>query len=350
VKTLFVALRHDYGDPARGDSFEFESFLPALKRVNSEVVYFAFDALLGELDYFAMNRRLRAVVDDVQPDLMFCILFENQLDRKEVQAVTQTTPTKTFNWFCDDHWRYRDFSRYWAGCFDTVGTTSRDAYEWYQRDGFDNVIKTQWAVDESRLLPRPPLVSEYLSFVGQRRPERSSYIDFLNRARIPVRAFGSGWPAGRLPLALMQEVSRSSAANLNFTESTAVHGRGRVRQVKARPFELGAAGRPVLTERNDELDEYYAPGEEVLTFSTRRELLTHIRHLASDRVLAETLGQRVFERTRLTHTYTHRLLEILGRLNLETSVHDPGSCRVSVATAYDIQPVEMGTLRTDAQR
>jgi spore maturation protein CgeB len=317
VKTLYVALRYDYGDPSRGDSFEHETFLPVLREFSDELIYFPFDAILADSDYFAMNRRLLSVVDGVGPDLVFFVLFENQIARDTVRRITQATSSKTFNWFCDDHWRYAEYSRHWADCFNAVSTTSRDAYEWYRRDGFDRVIKTQWAVSRDRVLPRVTEEYEGLTFVGQHRKMRGKYVETLNEAGLPIRAYGKGWPAGRLAFEQLVDVNRRSAVNLNFADShRPVWWKRRLRQVKARPFELAAAGRAVLSERDDEMDEYFVPDKDLLTFRGRRHLVRQAERLLADRDLREELGSSIHQKVIAEHTYTHRMRDIFRRLEL----------------------------------
>ena len=55
----------------------------------------------------------------------------------------------TFNWFCDDHWRFDSYTRHWAPHFGHPVTTSHGAVEKYRAAGIGNVILSQWESKES---------------------------------------------------------------------------------------------------------------------------------------------------------------------------------------------------------
>ena len=145
MRIVYAALRHDYGNPERGPSFEEQAFLPALRYMGHEVVPFDYFAELLRLGYEGMNRSLVSLVREFEPELLFCVLFEEQLDRRTVAEITRHTSTTTFNWFCDDHWRFDSYSRHWAPSFDWVATTDETAYGSYKRLGIEHVLLTQWA-------------------------------------------------------------------------------------------------------------------------------------------------------------------------------------------------------------
>src|SRR5205823_1683009 len=80
VRILFCALRHDYGEPARGDSFEYENLWGALRRMPGvEGRFFGFDEHSGRLGADAMNRELIRLAADWRPDLAFFFLFKDEI-------------------------------------------------------------------------------------------------------------------------------------------------------------------------------------------------------------------------------------------------------------------------------
>jgi len=142
VRILYVALRYDYGLPERGHSFEHWNFYDSLLGMGHDLIYFDFATLLDVHGRGAMNRRLLEVADAEKPDLMFCVLFRDELDRETVRAISEGGVTTTINWFCDDHWRFESLSRDWAPAFNWVVTTAVSALPKYRSMGYDNVIKS----------------------------------------------------------------------------------------------------------------------------------------------------------------------------------------------------------------
>ena len=77
----------DYGDPARGPSFEEVNFRSALEGMGHELVPFDFMAEKREHGKREMNRRLLATAGEAEPDLSFFVLFEDEIDPETIKGV-----------------------------------------------------------------------------------------------------------------------------------------------------------------------------------------------------------------------------------------------------------------------
>jgi spore maturation protein CgeB len=312
MRILYAALRHDYGDPGRGPSFEEQTFYPALMQAGHEVVPFDYFAELMRVGYEEMNRSLLRLVRKFEPDLLFCVLFEEQLDRRTLIEISERTSTTTFNWFCDDHWRFDSYSRHWAPCFNWVATTDEDAFERYHRLGFDHALMTQWACNPTVYHPRVSEPRLDVTFVGQPHSDRRRLVERLAAAGTDVTCWGQGWSGGRLTLDEMVSVFSRSRINLNFSKASA----GKARQLKARPFEIAACGGFVLTENAPGLDRYFRPGEEIGTFQNGRDLVRQVERFLDDEELRASIARRGAIRARTEHTYTRRLEELFAAMGL----------------------------------
>lgn len=314
---LAIIQRYDYGEPKRGKSFEVETFLPALSRLFDRVIVFGVDEHVLKLGNVDASEHLAELAKSLRPSFAFSVLFENQLDPVAYDAVRDYSGLSV-NWFCDDHWRFNDFSRYWARHFDLVSTTSREAFRRYRKLSGVTAVKTQWACANDRLVEArvssPRMVA---SFIGQRGPDRDKAMSRLAASGIDVETFGLGWPAGRLPLDEMLERQRSAALNLNFSDSHRVSMlRPRIHQVKARPFELAGSGQVIVTQRHPELDEYFEPGVEIADFTSADEMVEVCERLMRDEAERERMAQACLVRVKAEHTYDHRLRAILAAGNL----------------------------------
>src|SRR5437763_17123208 len=114
---LYVASKYDYGNREQGLSFEHYNFYDTFDNLQCDIIYFDFMSLYHELGKAKMNRRLAEIVRTEQPDMLFCVLAGEQLDRATMRQISDETETLTLNWFCDDHWRFDSFTRHWAPCF-----------------------------------------------------------------------------------------------------------------------------------------------------------------------------------------------------------------------------------------
>jgi spore maturation protein CgeB len=280
--------------------------------------------LMTETSRAAMNSRLREVADGEKPDLLFAVMFRDELDPAVIRHISAKTNTVTLNWFCDDHWRFESFSRRWAPEFNWVVTTARSALPKYKAIGYERVIKSQWAANHFsyRRLDLPP---EYdVSFVGQPHGDRRDVVEFLRRNGVDVRTWGAGWEAGRVTQEELVHVFNRSRINLNLANASS---RSRLRpwkrweqQIKGRNFEIPACGGFQLSGTADDLASYLEPDREISLFADRRQLLAKIRLYLDDVNARKRMAQAAHRRVLAEHTWAHRFEEIFDRIGLPPSV------------------------------
>lgn len=279
-----------------------------------------------------MNALLFDTVRRENPDVLFCVLFENQLSRETMKAISGHTPTRTVNWFCDDHWRFDEFSRHWAPAFNWIATTVPNAFERYKTMPGVAPILTQWAVNPERYEAEPGGDRSGITFIGQRRPARERHVSALRRANLPIEAWGYGWPDGRLSEPDMAMKLAESAIVLNFSDASRKRKLSRkpLTQMKARVFELGATGGLVVTEYDPDLPSFYDIGKEIVSFRTPRELVRACRYFTSNPEEAARVAAAGYSRTLQSHTYRHRLAEIFGIMGLRSSPGAPATSEVMI--------------------
>jgi spore maturation protein CgeB len=350
MKVLFATLKYDYGRPNNGLSVEYTNFFDALNNMKGiDAEFFAIDEYTAKVGKKAANELLIQKVKQDNPDLLFCYLLNEELEKETISFITNKTQTKTFNWFADDHWRVPVYSRYWAPLFTLVSTTDSKALEIYKSYGINNVIKTQWAANTRLYKPvSQNILSQYnITFVGKNFGKREKYIKFLSHHGLAVKAFGSGWEAGRLGQEKMIECFSNSKINLNFSETynnrlkslvklflektengyrftghnfydNLLSYRGRkINPIKGRVFEVPACGGFLLTGKSDDnISNYYIPNKEIVLFENKEDLVDKCRYYLSHESERVKIAQAGYERTIKDHTYQKRFSEIFNSLNL----------------------------------
>lgn len=329
MRILYVAMKYDYGDPSRGYSFEHTNFYGTLVGMGHEVIYFDFLSEFDRLGRRDMNIQLLQMAEGERPDILFCVLYQDQLDIDVITRISTEMETVTFNWFCDDHWRFDKFSRHWAPAFNWVSTTDSRAIPKYQRIGYKNVIKTQWACNHFQY-QRLGLPLHYdVTFVGQPHGTRRATIASLRKAGIDVRTWGHGWENGRLEQDDMIRVFNQSRINLNLSNASVATGRMGWRrmikrqtlppnQIKGRNFEIPGCGGFLLTDKADDLDTYYAEGREIGVFSTPTDLVEKIRYFLDHDQERGEIAAAGYQRTLAEHTYERRFTEIFATMGLRS--------------------------------
>ncbi|HEY2385121.1 MAG TPA: glycosyltransferase [Terriglobia bacterium] len=366
MRILYVALKYDYGDAARGYSFEHYNFFDFFQKSGHDVIYFDFMDIMKSKGRGNMNRQLVEAVKTRKPELMFCVLFKDGLAQKTVRHISDLPDTTTLNWFCDDHWRFDNYSRFWAPQFNWVVTTARSAVPKYAEVELRNVVKSQWGCNHL-LYRKLDLPLQYdVTFVGQPHGNRREMVDALRKSGIDVHCFGYGWEGGRVSQEDMIHIFNQSRININFSNASvkstaggfgriasgldwaansldqvpfggAIKNAGRgivnaaqsrnvsagdqlpagyAEQIKGRNFEVPGCGGFLLTSKADDLETYYELDREVVCFDGIGGLTEKIKYYLAHEDERAAIAQRGYERTLRDHTYARRFEEIFKRAGL----------------------------------
>jgi spore maturation protein CgeB len=327
MKVLFAAMQWDYGFKERGPSFELTNLFDAMRRMDGlEVRLFDFMELHQSGGPDLVSRELVRTVDDWKPDLLFAVLFTDEVPQDVLAELRDRPGLTTFNWFCDDHWRFDDFTSVYAPLFNACSTTARSALPKYQVIGYDAVIKTQWACNQHLYRPTVGPLRYDVTFVGQPHGNRRQVIEQLSKRTVPIQTWGQGWEAGRLEQEDMVATFSDSRINLNLSNSSVPSnrwrrflGRGHQTygdQIKGRNFEIPSCGGFQLSGASEDLESYFEPDREIVIFHDDDELAAAIERYLADEPARAAIAAAGYRRAIHEHTYAHRFREIFSTLGL----------------------------------
>jgi spore maturation protein CgeB len=316
MRILCVFGQHNYGDPRRGEGYEYANFVPALRRLGHDVLFLDSWDRTKHPDFASLNRNFLELVEAERPDFVLSVMFTYEIWLETWELLRDSRITATVNWTPDDSWKYACSSRFLAPAFHAFTTTYPSALARYEKDGIRNVLLTQWAANAGTLrAPLPAVDCKYpVSFIGTAHGELPRWIRELGRRGIDVACFGQGWPAGALVGSEIPEIIQGSVISLNFSNAARVwerFGLHHTHQIKARTFEVPGAGGFLLTQWANGLERYYIPDREVAVFHGVDELETKIRHFLACPLERDAIACAGFERTRRDHLYDERLREVL---------------------------------------
>lgn len=356
MRILYVAMKYDYGKPEQGYSFEHNNFYDCLYNMGNDILYFDFMTLMQQHGREWMNRRLAEVVREEKPDLMFTVLFTEELDKKVVSSISESSETITLNWFCDDHWRFDNYSKDWAPCFDYVITTAQSAVPKYEAIGYRNVIKSQWACNHFMYRKMDLPLKYDVTFVGQPHGNRRQVMQALKEAGITTQTWGNGWESGRVDQEEMIRIFNQSRINLNLSNASKSGSvtlakikrllkqdrneslRNVNDQIKGRNFEIPGCGGFTLTGHADNLMEYYVDGKEIVCFDSINDLIRKIKYYNAHEDERLGIAKAGYERTMREHTYVHRFNEIFCKVGLKKiPVTNVSSYKFSPGTVTEIR-------------
>jgi spore maturation protein CgeB len=363
-RILYVAMKYDYGKPEQGYSFEHCNFHESLVQMGHEVIYFDFMTLMQKHDKDWMNQRLLEIVKTENPDFMFTVLFTDEINPETIKYISDETRTITFNWFCDDHWRFDEYTKNWAPLFNWVSTTASSALSKYEAIGYSNVIKTQWACNHFTYKKNDTQFDYDVTFIGQPHGNRRQTIGYLRQNGISINVWGNGWDNGRLSQEEMIKIFNSSRININLSNSSTVSsgvqysgnfikralsrfkrlsvrslsGKSephvdvvKAQQIKGRNFEVPGCGGFLLTDNADNLEDYYLENKEIVCFEGNDDLIEKIKYYLEHEEERIKIAQSGYERTLHEHTYVHRFNQIFEQINSEHgSQNDNGSLSLEI--------------------
>lgn len=324
MRILCVFDKYNYGHAARGISYEYINFIPALEQLGHTVSFFETYNQALYSDFEDQNRKLLETVERVQPDLIFVQQRWNETWIETWDLLRLTQSVVLVNWAADDSWKYSQFSKYLAKYFDYFVTTYPDRVASYIKDGHDDVLLSQWAADGANLIaPKLAKDCEYqVTFVGSAHGKRKEMAEVVRAAGIDLQCFGSGWPAGPLSTEDMINVYNNSVITLNFDNGawTPKSFLGKPdRQIKARTFEVLGYGGFLLTSSHPFLSRYYELDTEIVAFDDLQDLINKINYYLANLELRDQIAAAGYQRTANEHTYQHRLQKIITHI---TPLHD----------------------------
>lgn len=313
-KIMLVSPKYDYGDNKRGLSFEENNFLHTL--INDGYQVSTFDPLINlrKFGRKKMNKMLIEAAYRSCVDIVFFVLFNREIEITTLREIRDNMKIETFNWFCDDHWRFKAFSSNYAPHLSYVVTTDRSTVNKYKEIGVNNVILTQWGCNHF-LYKKMDLPFKYdVSFVGQAHGVRSDIIKQIRDAGIKVETFGYGWPRGKVSTYEMIKIFNQSKINLNFSLSSDRS----VNQIKGRDFEIPGCGGFMLTGDNQYLSDFFKADKEVISFTDQQQMIDKIQYYLSHDEEREGIRESGYKRVLKEHTYSQRFTKIFS------IIHDKG--------------------------
>jgi spore maturation protein CgeB len=323
VKVLVAAMEWDYGIPARGRSFEYMNLYDAMRHMDGvQTCLFDFMAAYQDGGQELVRERLLDAVAEYDPDLVFAVLFRDEVPPDVLVELRDRPRPLTFNWFCDDHWRFEDFTSKVAPLFNACSTTARSALPKYERLGYTSVIKTQWACNQNIYRRTGQPLTHDVTFVGQPHGDRRQVIGHLAQRGIGVETRGTGWPEGRLGQDEMVSMFAESRINLNLSNSSTrslirrLLGRRFGDQIKGRNFEIPGCGGFQLSGRSEDLESYFEPDKEIVLFASQEELVEKIQRYLKDEPARAAIAEAGYRRAIGEHTYDQRFKAIFEHLAL----------------------------------
>ena len=270
---------------------------------------------LGHQVYFydsvnPIEKDLQKVIDQFKPELIFsCITGNNFITPYEqidvIEQETKKGNIKTFNFFCDDTWRFDNFSSQMCWKFTCCSTPEPTYVQKYKNIGYNNIILGMWHVNKD-LFILTNNKTNFLSFCGHLNQQRQKTFQILKNNNIDLNIkYGISYED-------MLEILSSCYCGLNFSINE--NDPQKKTQMKLRIFEITAANSLLLTEYTPGLEQLFEIDKEIITFSSQRELFDKIKYLRNNLNVCKEISLKGHQRFLKDHESRIRLSSLIQQI------------------------------------
>jgi hypothetical protein len=259
----------------------------------------------------ALNR-FAATQSEPRPDVVLFYARPALLSEEVFDTLRRAWPAPLLGLNLDDKLQFfpykiladgnDDYAR-WAGKFDLNLTSCLAATDWYRARGHACLYVPAGMHQPPDLGPPDSASFAHpISFVGESRLERTQLIEQLQRAGIPIKLFGRGWPGGSW-VENLPAVFRASQLNLGMGFPTPSQS---LTNLKGRDFECPGAGACYLTTYNWELPQHFELGKEILCYRSPEELIEIYAYYRQRPEECLKIAQAAWRRCAAHHTWEAR--------------------------------------------
>ncbi|MCM8821621.1 MAG: glycosyltransferase [Candidatus Omnitrophica bacterium] len=341
MKIVFCLVRYIGGNRNLGVSLEEQYWVEPLRQLGHDVFIFEIDDyLVGPgLASKKDDGRLLEYVKKIKPDWVVMNDYSND-SISEQTWMEIAGICKSSDWFGDDNHRYDNYTKYKASYFTHPITCDFFSYDKYLRDGYTNVIMSQWAAFNFDNVEEEE-TDAYLydvTFVGTFSLYRKCVYDYLKKNKVSVQFYGSGWPGGTVTLGQMKNIFRTSRINLsleklatNYDIRFLISDKMRFlsflkrtimnrslytvhKQIKTRHFDICMCGGFQISEYVPMIEKYFEIGKELVVFSSLEEMLSLIQYYTKREYERKKIAQAGQQRTKSQHLMINRWQEVIRQL------------------------------------
>ena len=250
------------------------------------------------------------VVESFKPDLVFCCMTGDTSIAphepwEKIKKETDSGRTTTFNWFCDDTWRFEDFSKTACKYFNVCSTPEPSYVNKYKMAGYSNILVGAWHANLGLYQEAHKEQKNIdISFMGAMNGLRKHFIETHND--LPIETFSN--------LSHEEMLSVHARSKIGINLSINENDPAKKTQMKQRMFEIPAANTLLLSEYHEDLEHFFDVNKEIITFKSNEEFSEKAKFLLSRPLIAGRITAAGHKRFLSEHESKVRLTKVLEQI------------------------------------
>jgi spore maturation protein CgeB len=323
---LSVVRQHYYGNTNAREPLSFFFSAPLLEMGHEVEMFDHFKARHAYGKEGATAQLIKKIQSGAFDLVFYQTSGEEPVDTSALAEMRRTTCLAAWN--SDDDWQW-ETTRQFASHFTYMITTYPHIFDQYCKV-HPNLLLSQWGcLGLFNDCEREKDID--FSFAGSVYGARSSACRYLS-SRAGLKCFGRGARQLHLGIPYFRgafRLSWISGKALEYEEVYEIWNRSRVSyapmtggphgnvlSIKARTFEMGLSGTLMLCEHSPNLERYYEPGRECVTFETLEECAKKALWYLSHDSERTRIARGYYERTLREHMWKHRFTDLFRQMGI----------------------------------
>lgn len=277
--------------------YAYQTWDGPLRRIFKEVITFDPQEELYKFGKEAMNAKFLKLVEKEKPDYIFLWLIYEEFYLDTLLKIRDISPkTKIINYCGDDDSLFDNYSIYLSFFIDYFFVTHPEFIPRYKNKAF-----LSQATNTDLFRPMNIEKKYDVTFIGTPKMNRISFTKYLIDNGINVKVFGAGWDklpdfkkvyGGYVDSEEFTKIINQTRVNLCYTKNYG--GKAHVNQ---HPFEVAACNVISLVEDSPGFTKLYKKGKEIITFTTKEDLLKKVRYYLENQDEGKKVAKLAYERT-----------------------------------------------------
>ena len=251
------------------------------------------------------------------PDVILSVKGETLLP-KYIDKIKKNVNSNIALWFPDDPRFFNSIVKDVAPHYDTIFTYSKNAINLYRSILLDNVYRLPFGCDpyiHKGTLNIQSTKKKRALFIGTFSLKRYKFLKSLIKLGIPLDIIGSKWGSF-----LSGHVVRDAVTGFEYTKTiqsypVVINLHQDINYgPNMRTFEVTGSGGVLLSDRAEDITDFFRDNEEIMVYDSIREAAEKIKLMLSDTELLLNFSKLSQERCYKFNTYDQRVKELLNHI------------------------------------